>query len=209
MGRDHELIGPDGKRTLSQYIQSAVFPMMQGSPATHVIAAKARAFARLLEPEYKLLTERILYNAQILAKTLRKQGYHIISGGTDNHIVLFRVQEPLTGLIVERALERCNILVNKNKVPRDVRTATVPSGIRLGTNTISLRKLSTYAVKECALLIDNVIKAIEPINESEFYLPEHIQEQTKARIQFLCRQFPLPYVGDGKKQDTYKKCVNQ
>ncbi|MGW2150364.1 serine hydroxymethyltransferase [Nonomuraea bangladeshensis] len=117
MGRDADALSDDGVRTLAQRVQSAVFPLLQGSPEVHTIAAKARALGRLLDPAFGDLARRIRANADALARSLAGRGYEIVGGGTDNHIVLFRVPGGLTGATAERALELCDILVNKNKIP--------------------------------------------------------------------------------------------
>ncbi|WP_424188059.1 serine hydroxymethyltransferase [Actinokineospora sp. G85] len=193
MGRDADTLSADGKRTLSQRIQSAVFPMMQGSPEVHTIAAKARAMGRLLEPGFRELAERIVANAAAMAKALTARGYEVVSGGTDNHIVLFRAPGGLNGLIAERALERCDILVNKNKVPGDTRSATVPSGVRLGSNTVALRGLGPSEMDTCVDLLDTVLRAVEPGGGGAFHVDEAVRADVAAQVHRLCRDFPLPY----------------
>ncbi|GAA4436321.1 serine hydroxymethyltransferase [Actinokineospora soli] len=193
MGRDADAPSADGKRTLSQRIQSAVFPMMQGSPEVHTIAAKARAMGRLLDPAFRELAERILANATAMAKALTTRGYDVIGGGTDNHIVLFRTPERLNGLIAERALEACDILVNKNKIPGDTRSAVVASGVRLGTNTAALRGLGPSEMDTCADLLDTVLHAVEPGERGAFHLDDAVRAQVAAEVHRLCRDFPLPY----------------
>ncbi|MCE7001952.1 serine hydroxymethyltransferase [Kibdelosporangium philippinense] len=193
MGRDAEALAADGKRTLSQRIQSAVFPMMQGSPEVHTIAAKARAMGRLLDPAFRELAERIQANASALARALTAHGYDVIGGGTDNHIVLFRAPEKLNGLIAERALEACDILVNKNKIPGDTRSATVASGVRLGSNTVALRGLGPSEMDTCAELLHAVLDAVEPGDGGAFHLDDAVRTQVSAEVRRLCRDFPLPY----------------
>src|SRR5690606_4039859 len=132
MGRDADHIPEGSNRTLSQLIQSAVFPLMQGSPEVHTIAAKARAMGRLLQPELKELAGRIRADADALAAALSRRGYGAVGGGRDTPSVLFRVPPHPSGLAAERALASCHILVNKNKIPGATRGATVASGVRLG-----------------------------------------------------------------------------
>ncbi|BAI74127.1 glycine hydroxymethyltransferase (plasmid) [Azospirillum sp. B510] len=193
MGRDADRPSDDGKRTLSQRIQSAVFPMMQGSPEVHTIAAKAVALGRTQGPAFAERAERILANARTLATDLVARGYEVIGGGTDNHIVLFRVPEGITGEIAERALESCGILVNKNKIPADARSARTASGIRLGTNTVSLRGMGPAEMHDCAELIDEVVRATTIGADGAFSLDGTTRASVERRVQALCAAHPLPY----------------
>lgn len=193
MGRDADRISDDGSRTLSQLIQSAVFPLMQGSPEVHTIAAKARAMGRLLQPEFRELARRIRDDADALAASLSRRGYEVIGGGTDNHIVLFRVPPHLNGLAAERALESCHILVNKNKIPGDTRGATVASGVRLGSNTVALRGMGPEQMERCAALIDTVLTRAHAVPGGGVELPGEVREQVIASVRDLCRDFRLPY----------------
>jgi glycine hydroxymethyltransferase len=193
MGRDADRTGDDGSRTLSQRIQSAVFPLMQGSPEVHTIAAKARAMGRLLQPEFKELARRIRDDADALAASMSRRGYEVIGGGTDNHIVLFRVPPHLDGLSAERALESCHILVNKNKIPGDTRGATVASGVRLGSNTVALRRMGPEQMERCADLIDTVLTGARALPGGGVEVPGEVRERVVASVRDLCRDFPLPY----------------
>jgi glycine hydroxymethyltransferase len=193
MGRDADTIGRTYNRTLSELVQSAVFPMMQGSPAVQVIAAKARAMGRLLEPEFRELTARIRSNADALAENLVQRGYRVIGGGTDNHMVLFEVPDHLNGVIAERALEACGILVNKNKLPGDRRSAAVASGVRLGSNTAAVRAMGPQQMAIAVELIDTVLRHTRAGPNGSFDLPGEIEERVSDTVRELCRQFPLPY----------------
>ena len=119
-----------------------------------LIAAKARAFGRLCTPEFNQLATRILSNARELAASLTSLGYEVCSGGTDNHIILFQTPSPITGLTAQEILERCGIIVNKNKTPGDSRPASITSGVRLGTNTVSLRGMEAPEMRTIAGLIE-------------------------------------------------------
>jgi glycine hydroxymethyltransferase len=193
MGRDADTLDADGKKTLSQRVQSAVFPLTQGSPAVHTIAAKARALGRLLDPAFCELAQLIKADAAALASALVARGYDVISGGTDNHIVLFRTPERLNGAIAEGALESCGILVNKNKVPGDNRPAAVASGIRLGSNTVALRGMGPAEMSRCVALIDTVLAHATLRPEGGFDLDETVRVQVTSEVGELCRTFPLPY----------------
>ena len=122
-------------------IQRAVFPFFQGAPVLNTIAAKARGLARVMAPEFESLAQRIVDDAAVLAHALMAHGYTVVSGGTDNHIVLVDVltSRGVTGVVAEKALEESGIIVNKNRIPGDQKSAFVASGIRLGTNSLAAR----------------------------------------------------------------------
>ena len=147
LGKDFE--NPWGNRTkkgelkkMSQLLDSAVFPGIQGGPLEHVIAAKAVAFGEILQPEFKEYAKQVQKNAKVLAEALMERGYKIVSDGTDNHSMLvdLRTKFPeLDGKLAEKALVSADITVNKNMVPYDTRSAFKTSGIRLGTPAITTR----------------------------------------------------------------------
>jgi glycine hydroxymethyltransferase len=193
MGRDADTIPPTSNRALSELVQSAVFPMMQGSPAVQVIAAKARAMGRLLKPEFRDLAARIRSNADALAENLVRRGYRVIGGGTDNHMVLFEVPDPLNGVIAERALEACGILVNKNKLPGDRRSAAVASGVRLGSNTAAVRAMGPSEMALAVELIDTVLRHTRAGPNNSFEIPPEIELQVESSVRDLCHHFPFPY----------------
>ncbi|NHZ41745.1 serine hydroxymethyltransferase [Massilia aquatica] len=195
MGRDAATVSDDGKRSLSERIQSAVFPLMQGSPEVHTIAAKARAMGRLLEPGFRELALRIRANADALAAAMAARDYQVVGGGTDNHIVLFRVRSSINGLVAQAALESCGILVNKNKIPGDLRGAQVASGVRLGTNTAALRGMQAPEMALAAELIDEVLRHTGVGAGGEALLPEPVRAEVSAAVHALCQRFPLPYDG--------------
>src|SRR5262249_48197224 len=154
MGRDHDRPGPDGKRALSELVQKAVFPFFQGTPNLSAIAAKARALALVATPEFKTMSRQIVSSARALARCFVDKGYRVLTGGTDNHLVLIDVlSSGVTGVVAERALEECNIVVNKNKIPGDTKPALVTSGMRLGTNSLALRGMTAREMLQCADLI--------------------------------------------------------
>jgi glycine hydroxymethyltransferase len=193
MGRDAHTIGPDGERTLAQVIQSGVFPLMQGAPMLHIIAAKARALARVASPEFAVLAARIQGNAAELAAALARRGYRIVTGGTDNHIVLVDVGERgMSGLVAERALEHCDIVVNRNKVPGDARPARVTSGIRLGTNNVAFRLMEAADMDSCAAVIDSALRAVTAVSDREFRLDGELAQATRTAVRQLCERFPIP-----------------
>ncbi len=169
MGKDFP--NPWGKTTpkgevkmMSALLNSAVFPGIQGGPLEHVIAAKAVAFGEALQPEFKEWAKQVQKNAKVLAEELIKHGFHIVSGGTDNHSMLvdLRTKYPdLTGKVAERALVDADITVNKNMVPFDTRSAFQTSGIRLGTPAITTRGAKEDLMVKIAELIERVLNAPE------------------------------------------------
>lgn len=172
MGKDFdnpwELKTPKGEvKKMSQLLNSAVFPGIQGGPLEHVIAAKAVAFNEALQPEFKEWAKQVQKNAKVLANELMKRGFDIVSGGTDNHSMLvdLRSKYPdLTGKVAEKALVAADITVNKNMVPFDSRSAFQTSGIRLGTPAITTRGAKEDLMVLVAELIEKVLNAPEDEN---------------------------------------------
>ena len=169
MGQDFDnpwgLTTPKGVvKKMSQILNSAVFPGIQGGPLEHVIAAKAVAFGEALTPEYKEYQQQVVRNAQALSAALVARGYKIISGGTDNHLMLvdLRTKFPeLTGKVAEKALVAADITTNKNMVPFDSRSAFQTSGLRFGTPAITTRGLKEDQMEYIAELIDRVLSDAE------------------------------------------------
>jgi glycine hydroxymethyltransferase len=193
MGRDYNAPAPDGKRTLAETLQRAVFPHFQGAPILNAMAAKARALARAMTPEFRAKAERIVADSRELARCLVGKDYRVISGGSDNHIVLLDVgMRGLSGLVAERALEECGIIVNKNRIPGDTRSALVTSGIRLGTNTLAARGMGEREMKECADLFDRVLSSIEVFGDQEYHLKASTRDAIRADVRRLCERFPVP-----------------
>lgn len=172
MGKDFDnpwgLKTPKGEvKKMSQLLNSAVFPGIQGGPLEHVIAAKAVAFNEALQPEFKEWAKQVQKNAKVLADELMKRGFDIVSGGTDNHSMLvdLRSKYPdLTGKVAEKALVAADITVNKNMVPFDSRSAFQTSGIRLGTPAITTRGAKEDLMVLVAELIQKVLNAPEDEN---------------------------------------------
>lgn len=169
LGKDFE--NPWGKRTpkgevkmMSQLLDSAVFPGIQGGPLEHVIAAKAVAFGEALEPSYKQYQAQVQKNAKAMADAFISRGYKIVSGGTDNHCMLIdlRTKFPeLTGKVAEKALVEADITVNKNMVPFDSRSPFLTSGIRVGTPAITTRGAQEELMSKIVELIDRVLSNVE------------------------------------------------
>ena len=190
LGKDFDnpwgLTTPKGVvKKMSQILNSAVFPGIQGGPLEHVIAAKAVAFGEALTPEYKEYQQQVVRNSQALSAALSARGYKIVSGGTDNHLILvdLRTKFPeLTGKVAEKALVAADITTNKNMVPFDSRSAFQTSGLRFGTPAITTRGLKEDKMEYIAELIDRVLSDAE--NE------ENIAAVRKD-VNALMEQYPL------------------
>lgn len=190
MGKDFE--NPWGKTTpkgqikmMSQLLNSAVFPGIQGGPLEHVIAAKAVAFNEALQPEFKEWAKQVQKNAKVLADELMKRGFGIVSGGTDNHSMLvdLRSKYPdLTGKVAENALVAADITVNKNMVPFDTRSAFQTSGIRLGTPAMTTRG----AKEDLMVLIADLIE--EVLNDPE---NEKVIANVREKVNSTMKNYPL------------------
>lgn len=190
MGKDFEnpwgLKTPKGvTKMMSQLLNSAVFPGIQGGPLEHVIAAKAVAFGEALQPKFKEYALQVKKNAACLADELMKRGFTIVSGGTDNHSMLvdLRSKYPeLTGKVAENALVAADITVNKNMVPFDSRSAFQTSGIRLGTPAITTRGAKEDLMVEIAEMIEEVLNAPED---------EKVIASVRQRVNETMKQYPL------------------
>jgi glycine hydroxymethyltransferase len=190
MGKDFEnpwgLKTPKGQvKMMSQLLNSAVFPGIQGGPLEHVIAAKAVAFEEALQPEFKEWAKQVKKNASVLAQELIKRGFTIVSGGTDNHSMLvdLRSKYPdLTGKVAENALVAADITVNKNMVPYDSRSAFQTSGIRLGSAAMTTRGAKEDMMVLIAELIEEVLNAPED---------EKVIANVRAKVNETMKKYPL------------------
>lgn len=188
MGKDFEnpwgLKTPKGEtRMMSNLLDMAVFPGTQGGPLEHIIAAKAIAFGEALSDEYGVYIKQVAANAQAMAKAFVAKGYGIISGGTDNHLMLIDLRNKnITGKVAENALEKAEITVNKNMVPFDDKSPFVTSGIRVGTAAITTRGLKETEMEKIVALIDQVLT--NPEDEANL-------NAVKAEVIKLVSAFPL------------------
>ncbi len=164
-------------------INAAIFPGIQGGPLMHVIAAKAVAFKQAMQPEFKEYQKRVISNAKCLAGELAKKGYRIVSGGTDNHLLLVDLApKNITGKDAAEALDRARITVNKNLIPFDQKPPTITSGIRLGSPSITSRGMGANEAVKIGSLIDKVLVSLDN---------EDVIESVKKEVGKLAEKFPL------------------
>lgn len=189
VGRDYEnpfgQVAPKSGRTkmMSELLDSAVFPGTQGGPLMHVIAAKAVAFGEALRPSFRTYAQQVVKNAQAMADAFLERGYTLVSGGTDNHLVLIDLRSKgLTGKQAEQALQAAEITVNKNMVPFDTESPFVTSGIRVGTPALTTRGFEPDTFRHVVALMDRVLSA--PHDEG-------VQAAVRGEVHALCRQYPL------------------
>ncbi len=182
------LRGPRGgiiicKEEFAKAIDKSVFPGVQGGPLMHVIAAKAVAFGEALKPEFKTHIQQVKKNAAAFAEALQAEGVEVVSGGTDNHLVLVNVASlGVTGKAAEAALDEVHITVNKNSIPFDTASMFVTSGIRIGTPAVTTRGFKEEEMKEVASIIASVLKNIDD---------ENVKKEAADRVKALTDKFPL------------------
>ncbi|KZE49460.1 serine hydroxymethyltransferase [Brevibacillus parabrevis] len=182
------LRGPRGglilcKEEFAKAIDKSVFPGVQGGPLMHVIAAKAVSFGEALQPDFKDYAARIVNNARAFAEALQAEGLTLVSGGTDNHLVLIDVSKiGLTGKVAEHLLDEVSITTNKNTIPYDTQSPFVTSGIRMGTPAVTSRGFDEEAMKEVAAIIALTLKNPEDAAK---------HEEARQRVAALCQRFPM------------------
>ncbi|HEX9504979.1 MAG TPA: serine hydroxymethyltransferase, partial [Acidimicrobiia bacterium] len=165
-------------------IDKAVFPGLQGGPLMHVIAAKAVAFREAQQPEFRDYAAGIVRNAQALAGALAAEGFRIVSGGTDNHLMLVDLRPfGVTGKVAQEALDRAGITCNKNAIPNDPEKPFVTSGLRLGTAAVTTAGMAEPEMREISTLIAQVLRKVDD---------DHIAEEVRTQVRHLCARF-TPY----------------
>jgi len=196
MGRDYDQKIRFGARFMElwELIERTTFPGIQGTPYLNNIAAKAVFFKETLSDEYQARQFKIIENAKRLADDLLRFGYDVLTSGTDNHMVLINVgnlREGLTGLIAQKCLEDCGIIINKNRLPYDKRNAMVTNGIRLGTPIVTKNGMGPVEMESIAKLIDSVLKDVEIADERRYRIDETFKSNTKVQVRELCSRFPM------------------
>lgn len=190
------LRGPRGGIILSNDVElgkklnSAVFPGLQGGPLMHVIAAKAVAFLEALQPSFKDYAKQVVTNAKVMGDVLLKEGLHLISGGTDTHLILVDLTPyGLTGKVATTALEHAHITCNKNGIPFDTQSPTVTSGIRLGSPACTTRGFKEKEFTQVAMWIAQLLKGLRDHGEGEAL--HMLTKEIKDQVHNLCRAFPI------------------
>ncbi len=172
------------QKEIAAKIDAAVFPMTQGGPQMHAIAAKAIAFFEAMQPEFVDYQKAVIENARVLASELKHFGFRLVSGGTDNHLILVDLNPiGITGREAQDTLEAAGILVNRNAIPFDTRPPQIASGIRLGTPAVTSRGFGTKEMEQIASLIVKVLS--DPKNK-------RVQQEVKGQVVALCQRFPAP-----------------
>ena len=191
-GREHESPILDGRGTLAAALDRGVFPRVQGTPNAAAIAAKARALHLVNTLEFRSWAQRIVSDAQALATALIRRGYRVLSGGTDNHMVLVNIgARGLTGAVAENALRDCDILANRNRIPADTKPPSVASGLRFGTNILAQRGLQPADMEQCAALVDRVLSAVTVVDDTQYRLDRAVRDRVRIEVAELCRRFPV------------------
>ncbi|MGL4971483.1 MAG: serine hydroxymethyltransferase, partial [Cetobacterium sp.] len=168
---------------IAKKIDKIIFPGIQGGPLVHVVAGKAVAFKEALSPEFKTYTENVIKNARTLAETLTENGVRVVSGGTDNHLILVDLTTlHITGKDAEKILEEVHITVNKNGIPYDTQSPFITSGIRLGTPALTSRGMG---VEEMKIVGNLIVKTLKNIDN------DVILNEIKEEVKTLCEKFPL------------------
>ena len=174
---------------IAKKINTAVFPGLQGGPLMHIIAAKAIAFAEAMTPEFKAYAQSVADNAKVLATSLQEQGLDIVSGGTDNHLMLVDLRpKQAKGKHAEKALDRASITCNKNNIPFDTEKAMLTSGIRLGTPAATTRGFGAAEFKQIGVLISEVVEGLRKNGEAG---DAQVEASVAARVEELCARFPI------------------
>ena len=183
LSKEKDRLKPDAERTLAQRIDSAVFPGLQGGPLEHIIAAKAVCFREAMSYEFREYQKQIVRNAKAMAGELMNEGFRLVSGGTDNHLILVDLtNKGIAGKEAQTILDEAGITVNKNMIPYDTRKPTDPSGIRIGTPAITTRGMKEDDMRQIARWISQIIS--KPIDSL-------LREKVRRDVQELCNRFPL------------------
>ena len=168
---------------IEKKLNSAVFPGSQGGPLMHVVAAKAICFKEALDPEFKIYTKQVMDNAKLMAETIMSRGIDVVSGGTENHIILVDLRSKnITGKDAEKALGSVNITANKNTVPNDPQSPFVTSGIRLGTPAVTTRGFKNKEIVDISNWICDIVLDMEN---------EDLKKEIKNKVAELCSRFPV------------------
>jgi glycine hydroxymethyltransferase len=196
MGRDFDAPVEVGKKTMPLWerLEKTTFPGFQGTPYLNNIAAKAVFFNEILSEGYRDRQFRIVENAKVLAEALKDLGFDVLTGGTDNHMVLVRIsrfREGLTGALAQKALEDCGIIVNMNRLPYDSKPQAITSGMRLGTPIVTLQGMGPQHMRPIAEMVTQILDRVRPTGDRSYQLDESFQAEMRQQVTALCRRFPI------------------
>ncbi|MBN2182906.1 MAG: serine hydroxymethyltransferase [Sedimentisphaerales bacterium] len=196
MGRDFDRkIKVEGREMiLWRHIEKTTFPGVQGTPYLNNIAAKAVFFKETLTEEYKNRQFKIIENAGRLADNLLDAGYDVLTGGTDNHMILINISHlrpGMTGFIAQKCLEDCGIIINMNRLPYDEKSMKVTSGIRLGTPIVTRNGMGTKEMDRISVLIDTVLQSVNAVSNHQYEIKNSLMDDIKSKIRNLCGEFPI------------------
>jgi glycine hydroxymethyltransferase len=196
MGRDHDLtLSINGKeRSLAEQLDKTTFPGVQGTPYLNNIAAKAVFFREMMSPEYRAQQYAIIDNAQTLAQSLTQMGFTALTGGTDTHMILVdasRYRHGLTGLIAQKSLEECGIVVNMNRLPFDSKGQSITSGLRLGTPVVTRLGMQAKQMQRIAEMVKTVLDQVQVVSDTDYRLDESFALETSDQVRELCQAYPL------------------
>ena len=204
MGRDYDTkMTVSGKKTaLWEHIQRTTFPGVQGTPYLNNVAAKAVFFKETLGEQYRARQFKIVENARRLAQSLLGLGHDVLTGGTDNHMALINIAglrgtsdegrgTSMTGVVAQRCLEDCGIIVNMNRLPYDSRGAAVAGGIRVGTPIVTRNGMGPEQMDTIGTLVDEVLRHVKIVSDKHYELDESFRRQIQEKVKDLCHQFPI------------------
>lgn len=196
MGRDFDrkfnIAGKE--KVLWRLIEKTTFPGVQGTPYLNNIAAKAIFFKETLSEEYRNRQFKIIENARRLANNLLEAGYDVLTGGTDNHMILINISNlrpGMTGLIAQKCLEDCGIIINMNRLPYDENSINLTSGIRLGTPIVTRNGMALEEMDRISVLIDAVLKSVNVLSSREYEIKKSFSDNIKNKVMQLCSRFPI------------------
>ncbi len=194
LGRDADRVVDEQGRTMADLAQRAVFPFAQGTPDLAAVAAKARALQIVTTDGFRQLCTRIVQLARCLGEILAARGYRLVTGGTDGHLLLIDLRDKgITGAEAEQVLERCGIVVNRNRVPGDSTPPRVGAGLRLGTNAVAVRGMPPAAMENVGAAIDLALRSVTGGRGRDgAAIAEDVRQRVREAVRELCRRFPLP-----------------
>lgn len=182
---------PGKNITFRQALKKSVFPWMQGAPAVNLIAAKAATFKYAMSNEYDEYIGRIRAIADMMVNKFKERGYDIVGNKSQNHTILIRLNENITGAIAESALEECSIIVNKNRVPGETRSSFITSGLRIGTGSLAQRFVDKTGCDQIVDIICDILNCIRPNGEKDYIFDEESKHLFKIKVEDICKKYPI------------------